>query len=387
MSASKNIATIFAQLENIHLIKDPGMIPLTFHRYYGYHAIIPLSSMGNYPYRDKYYADVETPVLSDKKSLNGKYLVRLKWLIKNAKRIELLHLFFFDRWTFTLMFVYKVLNPQGLIYVHVDTDGQRLLNYEFSRNPIKRFITTRIFLNDRVINDTLWGIQNSNNAKKLEGVWPFVNVKFVPNGFFWEGNSKPEYDWKEKIVLTVARLEPPQKKTDLLLEAFAKVSPQFPDWKLRLVGPVEDSFKKYIEDFFVRNPALKDKVEFAGPIYDRNALEQEYTKAKVFCLPSAWEGFSLVSIEALSKGCFILGSDIDSNKEITQNGEMGMLFENGNLEDFIEKMRHTLEDESGLERNFSVAIEYANTHFSWEKALQPVETWAEEKRSPANKSQ
>lgn len=86
MSKKKRMATIFAQMENIHLIKDPGMIPLTFHRYYGYQATIPLSSTENYPYKDKYFSGVETPVLSDKNSIAEKYIVRLKWLIWNAKK-------------------------------------------------------------------------------------------------------------------------------------------------------------------------------------------------------------------------------------------------------------------------------------------------------------
>jgi len=379
MCAKKTIATIFTQLENIHLIKDPGMIPLTFHRCYGYQAIIPLSSTENYPYIDRYFFGVETPVLSDKKSIKGKYLVRLKWLIKNAKRIDLLHLFFFDKWTFLFMYVFKLLNPKGLIYVHVDTDGKRLINYEFSRNPIKRYVTTRIFLNEHVIDDTLWGIQNSVNVKKLKGVWPFKNVKFVPNGFFWEDNNNIVYEQKENIILTVARLGTPQKKTDLLLEAFAKVSPLFPDWKLRLVGTIEDNFKEYIKSFFIRNPDLEERVEFAGPIYDRNLLEKEYIKAKIFCLPSAWEGFGLVSVEALSKGCFLLESDIDSNKEVTQNGKMGELFENGNIDDFVKKMEIVLGNEKHIENNFPIAVECANTHYTWKKVLEPVEKWIEEK--------
>lgn len=150
-----------------------------------------------------------------------------------------------------------------------------------------------------------------------------------------------------------------------------------------MVGSMEDEFKEYIEKFFARNPSLKDKVEFVGPIYDRNALEQEYTRAKVFCLPSAWESFGLVSVEALSKGCFLLESDIESNKDITQNGKMGLLFENGNLDDFAEKMKCTLSDETRLEHNFTTAVKYANSHFSWEMALEPVALWLEEKRGKA----
>ena len=376
-------ATLFNDIQNIHLIKDPGMIPLTFEKEFGYKSIIPIFKGRDYPYKDIYYKNIEMPLWNDSEYESVRDISRTMWLVKNARRIDVMHLFFFDKSTWFLMWLYKILNPKGLIYVHVDTDGKRLINYEFSRNPIKRFITTRIFLNNHVINDTMWGIQNSTNAKKLEGVWTFANIKFIPNGFFWEENDKPDYGQKENIILTVARLGTPPKKTDLLLEAFAKVSPQFPNWKLRLVGPIEDEFKEYVEKFFARNPNLKGRVKFVGPVYDRNALEQEYIKAKVFCLPSAWEGFALTSIEALSKGCFILGSDIDSNKEVTQDGKMGLLFENGNLDDFAEKMKCTLSDETRLEHNFMTAVKYANSHFSWEMALEPVALWLEEKRGKA----
>lgn len=376
-------ATLFNDIENIHLIKDPGMIPLTFEKKFGYKSIIPIFKGREYPYKDNYYKNVEMPFLHDSKYELIRDVSRTKWLIKNAKKVDVLHLFFFYYGTWFLIWLYKKLNPNGLIYIHVDTDGERLINYEFSKNPIKRFITTRIFLNDRVVNDTLWGIQNSTNVKKIKGVWPFINAEFVPNGFFWEENSKPEYEKKENIILTVARLGTPPKKTDLLLEAFARVAPEFPEWKLRLVGSIEESFKEYIDNFFIKNPELKDRVEFVGPIYDRVQLEREYTKAKIFCLPSAWESFGLVSIEALGKGCFLLESDIASNIEVTQNGKMGVLFENGNLDDFVEKMKSTLSDESRLKSNFPVAVEYANTHFSWEKALEPVEKWIEEKRGTA----
>ena len=36
--------------------------------------------------------------------------------------------------------------------------------------------------------------------------------------------------------------------------------------------------------------------------------------------------------------------------------------------------------ENRLEKNFSAAVEYANNHFTWGKALEPVEIWLKEKR-------
>lgn len=372
-------ATLFNNIQNIHLIKDPGMIPLTFDREFGYKSVIPIFEGRDYPYRDIYYQNIEMPIFRDNKIEFFRDIERTKWLLKNANRVDVLNLFFFYRGTWFLMWLYKKLNPNGLIYIHVDTDGKRLIDFNYSKNPIKRFITKKIFLKDSVINDTLWGIQNSVNAKKLEGVWPFVNIKYIPNGVHWENNLKPRYEDKENIILTVARVGSPEKNNDKLIECFKELSDEFPSWRLRLVGPIEESFKPFLNDFFEKNPQMKNRIELPGAIYDRNELEKEYMKAKVFCLPSSWEGFSLVGVEALSKGCFILGSCIDSNIEVTQNETMGMLFENENWQDLTEKMRCTLLNERLLSDSFEIAVKYANEHFTWKKALEPVDKWAKEK--------
>lgn len=375
----KIIATLFTDMWNIQLIKDPGMIPLTFEREYGYTSIIPIFYGREYPFKDIYFEKINMPILYGNKNQFVRDIARIKWLIKNAKKIDLLNLFFFYRGTWFLMWLYKKLNPKGLIYIHTDSDGKRLINFQYSKNPIKRYIVKNIFLKDSVINDTLWGIQNYLNTKKLEGVWPFNNIKFIPNGFFWEDNRKPKYEEKENIILTVARVGSPEKNNDRLMECFRSISKDFPNWKLRLVGPIEESFKPFLYSFFKKNPDMRNKVELPGAVYDRNELAREYTRAKVFCLPSSWEGFSLVGVEALSKGCFILGSNIDSNIEVTRKGKMGILFENNNWDDLTQKMKFVLANEKILSDNFNNAVRYANDHFSWKRAIEPVVQWAEEK--------
>ena len=375
----KVFATLFTDMWNIQLIKDPGMIPLTFNNFYGYKSIIPIFAKREYPYKEVYFNDIEMPVLCGNKSQFARDISRIKWLIKNAKKIDVLNLFFFYRGTWLLMWLYKKLNHKGLIYIHLDSDGERLLNYEFSKTPIKRFIVKKIFLGDTVINDTFWGLQNSKNAKKLQGNWPFLNLQHIPNGVFWENEKKCNYKDKKNVILTVGRIGSPEKNNEMLMEAFAKVADEFQDWKLRLVGPIEDKFTEFIKEFFERYPNMECRIEFAGPIFDREKLEIEYNKAKIFCLPSLWEGFSLVGVEALSKGCYILGSDIASNIEVTQNGEMGCLFRNNNLEDFVDKMKYCISNEDVLKENFNKSIEYANNHYTWRKAVEPVAHWIENK--------
>ena len=49
------VATLFVDIENVHLIKDPGMIPFTLNNSYGYKSIIPLWDNQHYEYKDKYF--------------------------------------------------------------------------------------------------------------------------------------------------------------------------------------------------------------------------------------------------------------------------------------------------------------------------------------------
>lgn len=371
----KTIATLFAGLENVHLVKDPGMIPFALHKYYDYNAIVPLSSLQDYPYKDRYFRDIETPVIEDKSEIRDKYIRRLKWLVKNARRIDLMNVFFFDRWTWIYIYIYRLLNKKGKIYVHVDTDGKRLLDYKFTNNKLKYFLLRRFLLSDENMNKTLWGIQNEENARKIKGKWPFYNVEYIPDGIYWEQDNLLNYSEKENTIITVARNGTPQKRTDLLLNGFACVADKFPTWKLKLIGTIEEDFKPFIHKFFIDNPELKKRVEFVGPIYDRNALAEEYSRAKVFCLTSSWESFGLVTAEAMSRGCYVIGSNIPATAEIVNYGEYGTLFENGNLDDFIVKLGNVLRDEEHIKKVVEKSTKYANAKYKWKNNVKPIDDW------------
>lgn len=372
---NKSIVTIFIDIENIHLIKDPGMIPLTLHKDYGYEASILLWSHRKYPCKDIFYKDIHCPIINLKKTDKKRKVEVLKWLFNNAEKYSILHLYFFERWSWIYIWAYKLINKKGIIYVHCDTDGQRLLNYKWTKNKLKLFIIKNILLTNRNLKDVLWGVQNKKNCKRLIGTWPFFNIKYIPNGVWWENNIDVDYSDKENTILTVARNGTPPKRTELLLEGFAAVASEFSTWKLQLVGTVEKSFEKYIEYYFIRNPELKSRVIFSEEILDRNELQKIYSYAKVFCLTSAYESFGLVTIEALSCGCYVIESDIPANKDVTQNGKYGSLFKSEDLNDFIEQLRLNLSDEEHMKKVSEEAKIYIENNFTWKKVLEPVNEW------------
>ncbi len=382
MDERYKFATVFVNIENIHLIKDPGMIPFTMQNSFGFHSVVPLSSAKEYEYKNGFFKEIETPIIKEAKKENIRQLRRIFWIMKNAFRIDVLHLYFFDRWTWLSIFMYKTINKKGLVYVHCDSNGERLIEYNMDDTWKKRVILHRVLLKDKFLKDVLWGIQNKENMKILKGKWPFVNLYFIPNGVYWPKLSDC-YN-KENIIITVGRIGAKEKRTDLLLEAFAMLSDSHQEWRLRLVGPVEEDFNSYIDLFFERFPYLKQKIDFVGSISDRIELEREYSKAKIFCLPSTFEGFNLSSIEALSRGVYIVGSNIPSNIQITDNGKYGLLFENGNLDDFACKLESIINSPKVIDENIRKAERYACSNYAWEKALTPVYEWIKERKQNNN---
>lgn len=364
-----NFTTFFFGIRDVHLTKDPGTIPEVMHNCYGCNSGIALWDDQDYPSLKgknlcQYYIHSGSNEL-------GKRLNSIKWLKNNAKKIDVLHLYFWGLWTSVYIYVYKKYNKNGLIYVHLDWDGD-IMDKQSS------FVRTseKTLLSKKKCHDILWGLQNYQYLNKWKGKWPFINMTYIPNGFHWEQDIPYiPFEKRNDVILTVARNGTEQKQTNILMNGFAAVSEEFPDWKLVLAGTVEDSFKPFIDQYFIDHPELRDRVEFLGPINDRNVLQKLYATSKIFALPSAWEGFGLVTVEALSEGCYVVESDIPANIDITKNGRYGRLFKTLDENDFIEKLFESLRQPDEMCRVSKDGYDYVNENYTWEKVLKPVDEW------------
>lgn len=115
------------------------------------------------------------------------------------------------------------------------------------------------------------------------------------------------------------------------MEAFA-LSDIHKDYTLKLIGEADEHFYDYLKKYFIKYPDLKCRVEFTGYTDNRQDLDMEYQSAKIFVLPSRWESFGIVLVEAAKRGCYIIASDqIPAAKDITADGTFGTLIENDNL--------------------------------------------------------
>lgn len=106
---------------------------------------------------------------------------------------------------------------------------------------------------------------------------------------------------KEKIVLMVTRLDEQQKCIIKALKIWDKISKEFSDWKLQIVGsgPDEEKIKKFAQNKNIKN------VEFLPA----QNPEELYRKAAIFLMTSRNEGWPNTLNEAMRLACVPIAID------------------------------------------------------------------------------
>lgn len=108
-----------------------------------------------------------------------------------------------------------------------------------------------------------------------------------------------------RYFLQVGRMVPEKRQLELI-KAYQATMPS--DWKLVLVGRLgEDAYSKEVEAL-----AKSAGVVLTGFLKGA-ALQQIYTHAGAFVLPSSHEGLPIALLEALSYGLPVMASDIPAN--------------------------------------------------------------------------
>ena len=146
-------------------------------------------------------------------------------------------------------------------------------------------------------------------------------------------------------IISVGRLYP-QKDQKMMIEAFAKVSERFPDWKLVIFGegPEREALESLVERLKV-----KDKVSLPGR--SENIID-ELNKSKIFCLSSVYEGMSNALVEAICVGLPIVTTKVSGTEELIQDGENGFTVNVGDKEAMAKALTKIIEDEN-LQIQFS----------------------------------
>jgi glycosyltransferase involved in cell wall biosynthesis len=168
---------------------------------------------------------------------------------------------------------------------------------------------------------------------------------------------------KGSYVLAVGRLVP-EKAPEHLLAAFADVPG---DVRLVLAGGSSHT-DEYVADLEAQ-AAADPRVIMAGYVYG-SVLEELYSNAALFVLPSLLEGLPLTLLEASSYGCSIVASDIPPHLEVIgSSGPGARLFPAGDVQQLTKAITEALQAPPDEERSGAEALsERVRRTYSWETA-------------------
>jgi glycosyltransferase involved in cell wall biosynthesis len=123
-----------------------------------------------------------------------------------------------------------------------------------------------------------------------------------------------------KIILTVARLNPAEHKGyDRVIDALPLVIDKVPEAKYLLVGGGDDPRVRQA----IERHGLHDRVVLAGAASAEDLVDY-YNLCDVYAMPSKFEGFAIVFLEALACGRPVVASDGYGCKEALLNGDLGI---------------------------------------------------------------
>lgn len=148
---------------------------------------------------------------------------------------------------------------------------------------------------------------------------------------------------KGSTILYVGWMIPEKGVLDLL-DAFAHLHNHRPQARLRMVGPLFSGADHWSAQVQARG--IAEKVEFAGPIHDRQALINEFRLATVFVLPSHVEGFPVALLEAMSQGLPCVGTAVGGIPDILDHGAAGVIVPPRNPKALSSALENLLEDSS-----------------------------------------
>lgn len=124
------------------------------------------------------------------------------------------------------------------------------------------------------------------------------------------------------FVLFVGRLASNKGLLELV-DAFAPLAARDPDARLVIVG--EDGGMRPRVEAAVRRAGIADRVRITGFVADDRLLAAAFSEARLFVLPSAYEAYGLVILEALAQGTPVIASRIGGIPEILDDGRTGRL--------------------------------------------------------------
>jgi glycosyltransferase involved in cell wall biosynthesis len=189
-----------------------------------------------------------------------------------------------------------------------------------------------------------------------------------------QGTPPPFNPVREKIIVCVGTIGTRKGQT-VLVDAFARVAKQFPDWRLLFIGRNGDSAMLEQIEKTTRDAQIEKQVELLGQRSDDEVRHWLQTAA-IFAMPSTYEGLGLSLQEAQFHGCASVGTRCGGVEDLIQDGDNGLLVDvndSGQLSVALAKLMADPASRERFSRRGQASV--VEKHMTAEEMIAAYEKW------------
>lgn len=208
-----------------------------------------------------------------------------------------------------------------------------------------------------------WGFR----PKRLEIIPPGVNLNefaHARSDFFHEFGLKDK-----KILLFVGRLDR-NKGVDLLIKAMPLILKEIPDAHLAIIGP-DCGFEEELKHLSTKT-RINGRVTFFGNL-KREKVIAAMKSAMLLILPSRYEAFGIVLIEAMAARLPVVATNHSAIPGVIKNMVDGLLFSLDNYAELAQKVVELIKNEKLRNQIIEAAWRKVKNNFDWDNSAKKME--------------
>jgi D-inositol-3-phosphate glycosyltransferase len=180
----------------------------------------------------------------------------------------------------------------------------------------------------------------------------------------------------DRMVLFVGRIEP-LKGVDTLIQAMSCLQlKEKQRVHLAIIGGEPSASPREMSAEMARLQKLCDDLSVGQTVVflgkrDQDRLPYYYSAAELLVMPSHYESFGMVALEAMACGTPVIASEVGGLAYLVRDGETGFTIPDQEPEALCEKMSWLLNDHELRRQMSERAVEYAQD-YAWEKIAKQI---------------